>query len=90
MVNSINTSLSNIMPINLLSSNRSYDKFSSVSLNNFDIEDKAIISAQAKMLNELDKYNSGSGNEVDLALAQVQSKIHIGAVVNVINAKLLM
>lgn len=54
---------------------------------NFDVEDEAIISSQAKILNELDKFNSGEGNEVDLALATVMGKIQTEAAVNVIKTK---
>lgn len=57
------------------------------SLMSFDLEDEAIISSQAKLLNELDKFNSGEGNAVDLALAGVMSKVVVSAEVNVIQAK---
>jgi hypothetical protein len=57
------------------------------SLNNFDIEDQAIISSQAELLNELDKFNSGEDNIVDLALASVMTEITVSAEVNVINTK---
>lgn len=57
------------------------------SLNSFDNEDTAIISAQANLLNELDKYNSGAGNDVELALTSVNSKNQVEANVAVINAK---
>lgn len=56
-------------------------------MNSFDDEDKAIISSQAKMLNELDKFNAGEGNPVDLALSCVIAKNTASAEVNVINAK---
>lgn len=57
------------------------------SLNSFDIEDEAIISSQAKLLNELDKFNSGADNLVDLMGAGVTAKTTVSAEVNVINAK---
>lgn len=56
-------------------------------LNSFTEEDQAIISSQAKLLSELDKFNSGGDNLVDLALANIMSKITIEAEVNVIQTK---
>lgn len=56
-------------------------------LNSFDIEDKAIISSQAKLLNELEKFNSGEGDAVDLAVAGIMAKTTVSAEVNVINTK---
>jgi len=56
-------------------------------LNSFETEDQAIISAEAKLLNELERYNSGEGNELDLALTCITSKNQVKAVANVINAK---
>lgn len=53
----------------------------------FDIEDQAIISSQAKLLYELEKFNSGEGDAVDLALAGVMAKLTTSAEVNVINTK---
>ena len=57
------------------------------SLDNFDNEDHAIISAQAKLLNEMEKYNSGQGNEVDLAVIRIKSETQVKAEVNLINTK---
>lgn len=57
------------------------------SLMNFSVEDKAIISAQAKILNELEKFNAGEGNEVDLALAATMGRLQTEASVNVIKTK---
>lgn len=56
-------------------------------LNSFADEDEAIISAEAKLLNELNKFNSGEDNFVDLALANVTSKFTVSAEVNVIQTK---
>lgn len=56
-------------------------------LTSFDIEDKAIISSQATLMNELDKFNSGQGDALDLALAGMMAKITTQAEVNVINTK---
>ena len=67
--------------------NNSSQSFTGSSLTNFDVEDRAIISAQAKMLNELDKFNAGEGNEIDLALATVTGRIQIEAAVNIIKTK---
>jgi hypothetical protein len=53
----------------------------------FDDEDKAIISSQAKLLNELDKFNAGGDNVVDLAAACVMAKTTVSAEVDVINTK---
>lgn len=50
-------------------------------------EDQAIISAEAMLQNELEKFNSGGDNFVELAAACVLSKITVEANVNVINAK---
>ncbi len=60
------------------------------SLTSFDVEDNAIISSQAKMLNELDKFNTGEGNAVNLAVSSVMSKITVSAEANVIQAKINM
>jgi hypothetical protein len=57
------------------------------SLLNFDVEDEAIISAQAKILNELEKFNAGAGNELDLALATVMGEIQVEAAATVIKTK---
>lgn len=57
------------------------------SLTNFDLEDQAIISAQAKILNELEKFNAGEGNEFELAVANITGKIQVEAAVNVIKTK---
>lgn len=53
----------------------------------FTDEDEAIISSQAKLYNELEKFNSGDDNFVQLAEANVMAKITTQAEVNVINAK---
>jgi len=81
MIESINNSvqISNIQP------SHSY-KGGSVLLD-FDIEDQAIISSQAKILNELEKFNAGEGNEVELALATVMGEVQVEASANVIKAK---
>ena len=57
------------------------------SLASFDEEDNAIISAQAKMQYELEKFNSGSGDPLDLALSEVIAKTTVAAEVNVIQTK---
>lgn len=57
------------------------------SINSFDAEDEAIISAEAKMQYELEKFNAGGDNLVDLALSEVMAKITTSAEVNAINAK---
>lgn len=56
-------------------------------LNSFADEDEAIISSQAKLQNELEKFNSGEGDALDLAVAGIMAKTTISAEVNVINAK---
>lgn len=56
-------------------------------INSFDIEDQAIISSQAKLLNELDKFNSGEGDPLNLALAGITAKTTVKAEANVIKAK---
>lgn len=57
------------------------------SLNSFADEDEAIISSEASLLNELEKFNSGADNLVDLMGASMTSKFTVSAEVNVINAK---
>ena len=56
-------------------------------LHSCDIEDKAIISAEAKLMNEMEKYNSGQGNEVDLAVTRINSVNQVDAMVKLINTK---
>lgn len=56
-------------------------------LNSFETEDTAIISSQAKLLNDLDKYNSGQRDELDLALTCITSKNQVKAVARVIDTK---
>jgi len=56
-------------------------------MNSFADEDEAIISSQAKMLNELDKFNAGEDNLVNLVGASVNAKYTVEAEVNVINTK---
>lgn len=56
-------------------------------INSFADEDEAIISSEAKLQNELDKFNSGGDNAVDLAVASVVAKTTVSAEVNVINTK---
>lgn len=53
----------------------------------FEDEDRAIISSQAKLQSELEKFNAGESNPVDLALASEISKFTVSAQVNVINTK---
>jgi len=62
-------------------------KVSREPLNSFETEDTAIISAEAKMLNELDKYNSGKSNEINLAVTCLESKHQVEAVARVIKTK---
>ena len=80
-INAVNTGtpLSNITSIRNTNINQP--------LTSFDIEDKAIISAQAKLLNELDKFNSGEGDIIDLAVTRVESQNQVEAMVHVINTK---
>jgi len=70
-----------------LSTVNTADSTSYEPLNSFADEDTAIISSQAKLLNELDKFNSGGDNDVDLAVAGVLAKNTVSAEVNVINTK---
>jgi len=53
----------------------------------FDNEDEAIISSEAKLLNELDKFNSGNGDAVNLAVASVVAKTSVAAEATVFKAK---
>lgn len=57
------------------------------SLMDFSDEDQAIVSAEAKMLNELDKFNAGEGNDIELAITTVLSKEQVDAAVAVIKTK---
>jgi hypothetical protein len=83
-ISNINSSISNYSPVN---SEKDSQFVPTGSLCNFDIEDKAIISSEAKMLNELEKYNNGESNEINLAITNIISKNQIEAEVNVINSK---
>lgn len=56
-------------------------------MDSFYQEDEAIISSEAKLQYELEKFNSGGDNAVDLALANVTAKTTVNAEVNVINTK---
>lgn len=56
-------------------------------LHSFEVEDRAIISAEAKLLNELEKFNSGEGNIVDLAVTSVLSEHEVAANARVIDTK---
>ncbi|MEI7473223.1 MAG: hypothetical protein WCK67_00455 [bacterium] len=87
MINGINSSINSSVISNIYDSKQQTKTPEVSSLTNFDIEDKAIISAEAKMLNESDKYNSGQGNEIDLAISQIEAKTQTAAEVNVINTK---
>lgn len=53
----------------------------------FEQEDEAIISSQAKLLNELEKFNGGADNLVDLIVQSELTKITVEAAVNVIEVK---
>ena len=87
MVNGI-SGINGVNPVNYQTqANNNQVSNTNTSDDNFDIEDNAIISAQAKLLNEFDKYNSGQGNEVDLAVTRVTSENQVKAMVNVINTK---
>jgi len=86
MVSSVN-STGSIFVSPYTTGNNASQKAPNTSLNSFDKEDQAIISAEAKMLNELDKFNSGNGDAVDLAITNITSKNQIEAEVNVINTK---
>lgn len=55
--------------------------------NSFTDEDQAIISAEAMLLGEIEKFNSGGSDALDLALAGIKAKTTVQAEVNVINAK---
>lgn len=59
----------------------------STNFNSFGDEDQAIISAEAMLQNELEKFNSGGDNAVELAVAEVLTKTIVAANVNVINTK---
>lgn len=56
-------------------------------MNSFVDEDQAIISSQAKLQYELEKFNAGADNLVDLMGTCVSSKFTVEAEVNVIQAK---
>lgn len=58
------------------------------SLYSFEEEDKAIISAQAKLLNEIEKYNSGESDEIKLALTSIESKNQVKVAAKVIKSKI--
>lgn len=56
-------------------------------MNSFEEEDNAIISSEAKLQYELEKFNSGGDNLVELIGASVTAKFTVEAEVNVINTK---
>lgn len=56
-------------------------------LNSFAQEDQAIVSAEAKLLYELEEFNAGGDNFVELAAANVMTKFVVSAEVNVIDTK---
>lgn len=89
MVSQVNSSGSIfINPMQSASTNdNTAEKAVKTSFNSFEVEDKAIISAQAKLLNELDKFNSGQGDAVELAITNVTSQNQVEAMVRVINTK---
>ena len=58
--------------------------------NSFEIEDKAIISEQAKLLNSLEKFNAGEEDAVDLAMAGIMAKTAVSGIVRVVQAKIDM
>ena len=86
MINSI-SSVSSYTPIATYRSSTAATSGGGSSLLNFDKEDQAIISSEAKMLNALDQYNSGEGSEIDLALTNVMAKHQVGASIQVIKSK---
>lgn len=91
MVLGINSNISNNIEQNIFSSEVFQKKFPAEnmqdSLISFADEDSAIISSQAKLHYELEKFNSGGDNLVDLIDTCVISKYTIAAEINVINTK---
>lgn len=57
------------------------------SLTSFDEEDEAIISAEAQMQYELEKFNSGGDNLLQLVGASVNAKFTTQAEARVVNTK---
>lgn len=57
------------------------------SLISFDEEDEAIISAEAKMQYELEKFNSGDDNLLELIGASVNAKYTVQAEARVVDTK---
>jgi len=64
-----------------------FEKKINTPLNSFNTEDEAIISSQAKLLNELDKFNSGQNSIVELAITNINCKNQVDAAIKVINTK---
>lgn len=56
-------------------------------LQSFADEDEAIVSSEAKMMNELEKFNSGEDNLLNLVGATVNAKHTVQAEARVINTK---
>lgn len=56
-------------------------------LNSFADEDEAIISAEAAMMNELEKFNAGGDNLLELVGATVNAKITTQAEARVVDTK---
>lgn len=56
-------------------------------LTSFADEDEAIISSEAKMMNELEKFNAGGDNLLELVESSVNAKITTQAEARVIDTK---
>ncbi len=86
MISSVNNTASLFPPNSIIKADNTPLTPSSSSFN-FDIEDKAIISAEAKLLNAAEQYNAGKINEVDVALESTLAVLQTKASCNVIKAK---
>lgn len=69
------------------SQREAYTKDISESFKSFSDEDEAIISAEAKLQYETEKFNLGGDNVVELMTTSVMSEFTVEANVSVINTK---
>jgi len=84
MVNGINgITGTNYQPYQNQASNESITRKSDI----FGESDEAIISAQAKLMNALERFNNGEGDIIDLAVTSITSEIEVAANAHVINAQ---
>ena len=53
----------------------------------FEQEDQALISAQSKLLNEMERFNSGEGNIVDMSTTIAITTTQVDAAIKIMKVK---